>query len=144
MMLQVKILTTLKTAVSRNTRNLKLLHPSTTATIFLPISWTSPFTVASTTVPVQRSRETWAWPIDQRNQRNTNFFSDKRIIIIYKLPANLSVESLQITNYLQILESLQITKIPANRSASFSASPLSSNCCCLSSFMKGIKKEINE
>ena len=30
---------------------LKLLQPNTTPTIFFPISWTSPFTVASTIVP---------------------------------------------------------------------------------------------
>ena len=29
----------------------KLLHRSTTATMFLPMSWTSPFTVAISTVP---------------------------------------------------------------------------------------------
>lgn len=30
---------------------LKLLQPSTTPTMFFPMSWTSPFTVASTMVP---------------------------------------------------------------------------------------------
>ena len=33
---------------------MKLLHPSTTATMFLPISCTSPLTVAMTTVPAKR------------------------------------------------------------------------------------------
>ena len=36
---------------------LKLLQPSTTPTMFLPISWTSPFTVASTTVPANLKRD---------------------------------------------------------------------------------------